>query len=1095
MANTSDQEVYDGSRNTNRTEDDRLASQMQTLSRNIENLTYSVDDLIRNGGMSQSSARDTRNSRQSFSDAYRSGNWRRSNRNNRGPQGFLDNLEAELTKGFFGSGFRQQIGNIARNFATQLNVSVSDIPNQLGKNLGQSIVKSMRNNPRYNPIFQATGNLRNTVTTSLQTQGSQFISNISNGDIRAALGNVRTFGDEVASAGFDVVRSLSQFTPQIIGAAVAFKLLNTALTGIANIAQALSNTFKQLTKVANRDVESRKENLKLAQKRMVEDYETLVREPFELLKEAANSVIQSWNSNLTTITATQGYTKSDVQDLMSVLAQRLQSEGLSSYISGSTIIDNLSRVLQSGLSGAIAEEFAYQATVLGKAIPTQDFFGYASTYASIAANAVRMGETQAAAIQTANKSLQSFASGLLYASRELTGGFSTGLTNASSLYEQSAKIALAAQSDNMETIASVLLAVQGYVGATAPDLASQLTDTVYRALVGGNSANLVALRSLAGVNASNTEFLREFARNPQKIFASLFENLASMYSSTSDAYMEKAEGYAELFGLTTEAFQRVDFAALATAIREMNTSNASLNQNMELLLNGQTTTTAEQLKAQQINQYMIDEGLSYVIDNEAAQLIQQHMWDEQMARELMEAHYAVDLTGSSMELLEALKTTVNNILNFLNPLAWIKKIGNLINTSSEQFALDVDTKQLLELGKVGTGNQKELYQLTTRNTDLQLTQSLVDMMGGVSFYSRNAASQKNWTQMTNLFNTLTDSHMPLYLQYSSAAATKQPASSYNWGTITKSQALAASSALKSNTNVLENIISDVVGGGSAQSTSATKVTQAIESMLKDTYLVDEFVKQGKSYEDWAKSASKFGIADISEAIQSAGYTVADIQSYFQKKETEQGVAESHRIQEEEEKFRNAGISFWTETFPSDFRDPLFETLATTNQTLESILDGGTKFVAMYKTQWLDKGWAAFMSAQGTSGLFNKFYNEFMKYFINHVYYSSTSGYTYQDVEEAQRKHDAQERGDTVYALAEMLTKNLVDLQDPTLQTNAILAQILILVNAIKNQGDKAAVAGETSTLMESLSAMALGLTANNDTLATRLTDTVKSSIT
>ena len=337
--------------------------------------------------------------------------------------------------------------------------------------------------------------------------------------------------------------------------------------------------------------------------------------------------------------------------------------------------------------------------------------------------------------------------------------------------------------------------------------------------------------------------------------------------------------------------------------------------------------------------------------------------------------------------------------------------------------------------------------------------------------------------------------MPLYLQYSSAAATKQPASSYNWGTITKSQALAASSALKSNTNVLENIISDVVGGGSAQSTSATKVTQAIESMLKDTYLVDEFVKQGKSYEDWAKSASKFGIADIGEAIQSAGYTVADIQSYFQEKETEQGVAESHRIQEEEEKFRNAGISFWTETFPSDFRDPLFETLATTNQTLESILDGGTKFVAMYKTQWLDKGWAAFMSAQGTSGLFNKFYNEFMKYFINHVYYSSTSGYTYQDVEEAQRKHDAQERGDTVYALAEMLTKNLVDLQDPTLQTNAILAQILILVNAIKNQGDKAAVAGETSTLMESLSAMALGLTANNDTLATRLTDTVKSSIT
>ena len=1043
-------------------------SEMAQLARNIADLNDNLGDLLRTGGISQSSARDRTNSRSTndvFGQSYRSGSWRRSN----GPRGFTNNFESALMDSFFGPEFKRDMNRIARGFADKLGTDIRGIPDAIGQKLGQGYVKSLRNNPRYSNFFSAIDRGRGSITNSLQERGGKFLSSLEQGNMRDAMGAVRGFGSDLLSVGNEIASNL---TPQIIGAAVRFKVLTTGVAAAGHVIEALSRNLQKLSNVANRDAATRKANIDAATKRMEADYRTLIETPFKILEEAAQKVATAWDNNLTTITATQGYTKSDVQDLMSALAQRLQAEGLSNYIAGTDIVENLSRVLKDGLSGAVAEAFAYQATILNKAVPTQDFFGYASTYASIAANAVRAGASQQEAIQKANESLQSFASGLLYASRELTGGFSTGLTNASSIYEQASKIAIAAQSDNMATIANVLLAVQGYVGATAPDLANQLTDAVFQALVGGNNSSIVALRSLAGVNASNTEFLREFARNPQKIFTTLFTNLSRMYTDSSDAYMEKAEGYAELFGLSKEAFQRVDFAQLAQAIQNMNTSNASLNQNMELLVEGQTTTTAEQMRAQQINKYMLDEGLSYVLDNEAARAIQQHMWEEQMARELQQTTYAVDLTGSSLDILNSIFEAVDMIINLLNPLAWFKKLGNLMQTRDEAKALDMDVKQVLELGKVGQGNVQSFRQLTTRDQNLNLTNPLVDMLGGQSMYAIMAGRHADFERWTNpLANNIgiLDSVLP-----DSIIIASRPSSRYNWGSISKSQAAAAASALKhGSTNVLGGIQIGASGYAGTQSTSNSKISQIIESMLKDSYIVDQYVKQGKSYEDWAASAGKFGIADIGEAIQTAGYNVSDVQNYFKQKETEAGAQELEAIRQHEKQFRDAGIAHWTVEFPQQFRDPLFETLNLTNQTLDNIYKQDIAFAEMYQKEWLETGWSRFVS-EGKTGAFDKFFKLFIDKFIEHTLYSSTSGYKYSDVEEIQQKAKAAERGDTVNALAKMLTTNLLDLQDPTMQTNALLAQILMVVNTIMNQTKTTLTAPDGEVLPESIKDTVLG---------------------
>ena len=159
--------------------------------------------------------------------------------------------------------------------------------------------------------------------------------------------------------------------------------------------------------------------------------------------------------------------------------------------------------------------------------------------------------------------------------------------------------------------------------------------------------------------------------------------------------MEKAEGYAELFGLSMEAFQRVDFNYLAQAISEMNTNSDALNSNMALLKSGQTTQTKEQQKIAEINKTLIEEGLSYVLDNQVGRAIQENMWAEQRARQMMEATYGVEVKGALVEAVNRIVTAVENIINLLNPFKWFQKAGNLVGSLKEANAQDADIRAIL----------------------------------------------------------------------------------------------------------------------------------------------------------------------------------------------------------------------------------------------------------------------------------------------------------------------------------------------------------------------------------------------------------------
>lgn len=832
-----------------------------------------------------------------------------------------------------------------------------------------------------------------------------------------------------------VAAAASAVAPPLLALVGAMVILEAVTQAIAPALEGFKNLMGSLSKAANRDAAEREERQKNEQERLKADIETMVREPFEILKDAANELYQAWDNNIRKINGTQGYSKEDLADLMGAYADRLRNEGLSRVVSTANITENLAKVLDSGLSGAAAEEFAYLATILNAAIPTQDFFNYADTYVSLAAQSQAAGKSQAESLKYANQQIENFASSILYASRQLTGGFTTGLKDAQSIFESATKIAQTSRTSNPSEIAAVLTAVSAYTGSIAPDLATSMTEAIVSAATGGNSSQLVALRSMAGINASNTEFLQQLASNPQKVLSDMFTGLANMQKMSDENYMEVAESLSDVFGVSMEAFARIDFDSLAQAIRNMNMSATNLSENMAHLASGETTTTAEQLKMQQINQYMIDEGLAYVLDNEAARTIQEHMWDEQMKNELMENTFAVELKGAALDFLEGIRQTIDNIVGLLNPFSWIGKAFNMVATAQEGQAQETDLRQFLELGRVGQGNVQSLYQLTTRGVDLNVTPDIVTLMGGTSMYQMVESDRKILSSIFNLGtnNMWLDNNLAgaaAITQYDMGSNFASRGNAYTWGGIGKSSAAALQGSGVPSGQSYSSTAIQQVSATSAEDANITAINNALERLTDKEY-VESFANNNKSYDEWIKTASNFGIANLDEALSAVGRDESELEALYQQYQTAAGAQREIERQQKEE-------TFW-ETVPTK-QDEQKELMNIGNDLLQQILDTNKAFR-----------------------------QDFTDYFIDHAYYDK-SGYDYSAVERV-RSQEASGEQEAIYALAEALTQNTVDLRDPTVQTNAILAQILIVVKAIMQQNN---TTGKL-TIPDSIAAMAAGM--------------------
>ena len=206
----------------------------------------------------------------------------------------------------------------------------------------------------------------------------------------------------------------------------------------------------------------------------------------------------------------------------------------------------------------------------------------------------------------------------------------------------------------------------------------------------------------------------------------------------------------------------------------------------------------------------------------------------------------------------------------------------------------------------------------------------------------------------------------------------------------------------------------------------------------DSEYISTMVDEGKTFEDWVDETKRKGITDVESALSEAGYNLEDVQRQFESEEVAAGGRQQLERQLKEE-------AFWSRQ----------------NEYANNMED--------YTLQLID------LSTLGTellTDILNKhtqFYDAWVDYFVNHTAYNKA--YDYSDVERI-RKEEQDSSDTAIYALAEALSKNTVDLRDPAIQTNALLAQILLIVQAIMQQNNKAG----GFTLPDTLNALALGIT-------------------
>lgn len=923
-------------------------------------------------------------------------------------------------------------------------------------------------------------------------------------------------GSTAGTAGVAGAGAAGMAIPQVLIALVAIKVISAKLKEFAACftpaIEGIKGFKDALKKAGNRYWSTQRENLENEQKRIEADIQSIAKRPFEIMEAAAQDWYNAWENNLKTITATQGYTKADVQTLFSSYASRLRGEGLESVISAADISTNLGKVLEGGLSGAAAEEFAYLATILENAIPTQDFFSYSDTYAQVVAQGISKGLSESDAIQAADAQLQQFASNLLYANRNISGGLSSALKDGKKLWEDSVKIAASARISDSSNISGVLTAVAAQVGAIAPDLASELVDKVVSAAIGGNSNELVALRSIAGVGASNSEFLRILANDPKSLFVALFGNLAKMQQMNADNFMEVAEGLSETFGIPAEAFARVDFQALASAISAMQVNTASLSENMALLSSKQTVTSDEQMKMQQINKMILDEGLAYVLDNEAARAIQQHMWDQELANEMAQREYSVELAGEAKKALQGIAETVSNILNFLNPFAWVGKLVNMVATASEYDAQKRDIAAVIEKGKVGQGNAVSFSNLTNFSSPETVPQ-LIEMMGGASAFGAVNGG-------INFLNSLTDASGFGLLKMTTrgirttsnaianavlkTTANKVVASKYSWGFVGKSIGNAIANSATAQVRASTSLISSDDSLRKAEAKKINDILGTMDAAIGGMPKLGEKPQQ-KSFAEWWQSAvSKFSTKSNAEeefraALERTGVTEEQMKGQYEAKQAQQASEftwkrDSDIMQYVEEIFPTWQQKLWDklDSFQTDMNaqwkgwrenDWTANWVKTTwNKEWVETAWGKTWISDAWKKDWIDTQWSTNWLGldanknSSTSGWnWKSFMDTVIDRFIKYTTYTAETKNAYKAIDTVKSKEKEKESGDAVLALAKALTNNTAELKDPAVQTNALLAQILIVLEAIMQAENTSGGA----TLATTLSALGLGLTSTD----------------
>ena len=307
-----------------------------------------------------------------------------------------------MLEGVLGSSFKDDIKKTLNDMAAQVGMELEDIPSAVGQELGKQITDALKDtklgkslNDRINKFkdealggaserytkgvndyfarhgmspdqgraatsaaSQVRSNPAASVADAAKDVASGAVSDAASSVVSSVVGGASASGattaavsalgtgasgagamlSGVASAAGPLLSVLPQAAAALAALSIGSALLDTIFGDLADSA---GEFFNSLWNSFNRASTSRQKRIEEANKRIAADIESIVREPFEILKDAAQAVYEAWDANLRVINQTQGYTKSDLQDLMGAYATRLREDNLSSVVSATDITESL----------------------------------------------------------------------------------------------------------------------------------------------------------------------------------------------------------------------------------------------------------------------------------------------------------------------------------------------------------------------------------------------------------------------------------------------------------------------------------------------------------------------------------------------------------------------------------------------------------------------------------------------------------------------------------------------------------------------------------------------------------------------------------
>ena len=503
----------------------------------------------------------------------------------------------------------------------------------------------------------------------------------------AVMGVVGDIGGTIAGAevgaaiGTAIGGPLGTVVGGVLGDLVGSKI--EALTSIIS---------ERLDYLANHSKKTRDEILRAGIDKIRSDVKDMATYSIEIYETSTKSIYDSWDKNLSQITATQGYTKEALNSLQDAVAQRLQEEGYGTTINAADYLDSLANTLNANLGGTLAEAFAAQNLILQKAVPEVDLSQSAAQFAAIYANANRQtGQGEETMIAAMND-----IAGAAKALEKVTEGNNQFLKETGNLLTKATEVVQIAggNANQISALTTQMMASEAAITSVAPQL-SGFTSELVTLLMNNNDATAVSLRAImndmnANIGVSATSFMKSFMDDTQGTLSTAFAAIQRFIDQNENeaSRQEFLHALESVFGVQGSKLAQIDFGGVSDLISQVNTSvnMAALTNAENLVRSGETTSIEEQLVANTANQLLATNAISATLDNRLMRKLEANELAMERLVYSAQATQTVDLAENTLGFFTKISDL---IMSILDPFGLFDMLTTSINATTSA-AIDAE---------------------------------------------------------------------------------------------------------------------------------------------------------------------------------------------------------------------------------------------------------------------------------------------------------------------------------------------------------------------------------------------------------------------